>query len=139
MLLNSLNKSERLKSSRLIGEVLSSGDFLTIVPFKFFWVVHPDSGHRYPAQIAISVPSRYFKRAVDRNLIKRRIREAYRTNKQELYKYLSENNLHLIFVILYLPKIIYTFRQIEDSMKEILGMFIDQLKHQDTLKSKVKK
>ena len=115
----------------------SSGDFLTAMPVRFFWIIHPDAGHPYPAQVAISVPSRNFKRAVDRNLIKRRIREGYRTNKQELYKYLSENNLHLISVILYLPKTIYSFQQIENSIKEILGTVIDHLKNQGTVKSKV--
>jgi len=115
--------------------LFSSGDILTVMPFKFFWKILPDTGHNnYPAQIAVSVPTRYFKRSVDRNLIKRRSREAYRTNKQELYKYLSDNNLHLTFVILYLPKTLYTSRQIEDSIKKILGMFIDHLKRQDISK-----
>lgn len=133
MLLNSLNKPERLKSSRLIGELVKSGNSFTVMPLKSFWKISTNAGARWPAQIAVSVPSKNFKRSVDRNLIKRRMREAYRINKHDLYKYLSDHNLLLIFVLLYLPKTIYSFQQIEESMKKIIGTFIDQLRNHDTL------
>ncbi|KPK85827.1 MAG: hypothetical protein AMS27_06460 [Bacteroides sp. SM23_62_1] len=134
MLLNSLNKSERLKSSRLIGEIISSGESFTVMPLKFFWDLCPGDKNQYPAKMAVSVSSRNFKRAVDRNLIKRRIREAYRINKLELYKYLSDNNLFLNSVILYMPKTIFTYQQMEESIKKILDILINHLQSQNISK-----
>jgi ribonuclease P protein component len=54
-----------------------------------------------PAQIAISVPKKSFRLAVTRNLIKRRIREAYRKKKQILYNFLSEEKIQITFVLIW--------------------------------------
>lgn len=132
MLRNSLKKSERLKSTRLIGELVSSGHSFIVMPFKTYWKISTNTDHDRQARIAVIVPSKNFKRSVDRNLIKRRMREAYRINKHNLYQYLSVHNLQLMFVLLYLPRTIYSFQQIEESVKKIIGTFIDQLRSQDT-------
>lgn len=132
MLRNSLNKSERLKSTRLIGELVSSGNSFIVMPLKTYWKITTNTDHYRRAQIAVIVPSKNFKRSIDRNLIKRRMREAYRINKHDLYQYLSVHNLQLMFVLLYLPRTIYSFRQIEESIKKIIGTFIDQFRSQDT-------
>ncbi|MCJ7716413.1 MAG: ribonuclease P protein component [Anaerolineales bacterium] len=67
----------------------------------------------YPVSMAVSVPKRLFKRAVDRNLLKRRIREAYRLNKQGLYDLLLQSDQKLHLLIQYTQKEIADFRSIE--------------------------
>ena len=73
-------KEERLSKDKLIQELFDKGSSFYLFPFKVFFMANPDQGSSFH-QVVISVSKRNFKRAVDRNLIKRRIREAYRLNK----------------------------------------------------------
>jgi ribonuclease P protein component len=125
---NTLKRSEKLKSSRIIGELFSSGDTITVLPIKLFWKLNPVSDQSIPAKIAVTVPYKNFKKSVERNLIKRRIREAYRLNKHNLYNLLHEKKFNLIFVFLYLPKNIHSYHEIEDGVIRILTMLSDQFK-----------
>ncbi len=73
-------KEERLNKEIWIKELFEKGSSFHLYPFKVLFLPHPDL--QYPVnQILISVSKRNFKRAVDRNTVKRRIREAYRLNK----------------------------------------------------------
>ena len=67
----------------------------------------------FPVSMGVSVPKRLFKRAVDRNLLKRRIREAYRLNKHGLYDLLLQSDQKLHMFIQYTQKEISDFRSIE--------------------------
>lgn len=81
--------------------------------------------------MAVSVPKRLFKRAVDRNLLKRRIREAYRLNKVELYSLLDQKNRKLNMVIQYQQREITDFHIIEQGLLKGLVKLIDKLKEVD--------
>jgi ribonuclease P protein component len=82
--------------------------------------------------MAVSVPKRLFKKAVDRNLLKRRIREAYRLNKPKLYALVrkSEKKLHL--VIQYQQKEITSFSVIEAGLLKGLMKLVEYLNSQDS-------
>lgn len=66
--------------------------------------------------MAVSVPKRLFKKAVDRNLLKRRIREAYRLNKTELQELVLRKDLKLILVIQYKHRDIKGYHSIEEAL-----------------------
>jgi ribonuclease P protein component len=70
----------------------------------------------YPVSMAVSVPKRLFKRAVDRNLLKRRIKEAYRLNKQLMYDFLQDRKLRVHLIIQYTQKDISDFQGIESGI-----------------------
>jgi ribonuclease P protein component len=79
----SLEKKERLSRETSIKSLFENGSSFYFHPFKVLYLPHPDSGST-TNQVLFSVPKRQFKRAVDRNTIKRRLREAYRLNKSGL-------------------------------------------------------
>lgn len=74
-------KTERLTSEKEIEALFRTKNKLTVFPFKVLWLENGKSLH----QILISCPKRNLKKAVERNLIKRRVRESYRLNKHQLY------------------------------------------------------
>src|SRR5689334_13993363 len=91
MTMVSFNKAERLSKKKLIQELFNKGSSFYLHPFKVLFLKSTDSVN----QILISVPKSNFKRAVDRNSIKRRIREGYRLNKSVL----TSDNFFLIAYI----------------------------------------
>src|SRR5687767_2812315 len=93
-------KQERLSGKKKIEELMEKGNSFSKFPFRVVWK-EADNGVSPRAQIAISVSKRNFKKAVDRNRIKRQIREAYRTGKQPLYEHLEAKNKKIIFMVIY--------------------------------------
>jgi ribonuclease P protein component len=79
----SLGKNERLSKEIWIQELFKKGSSFYFYPFKVLFLPHPDPGSTVN-EVLFSVSKRQFKRAVDRNSIKRRLREAYRLNKSAL-------------------------------------------------------
>ena len=76
-----LSKDERLSGKTAIGDLMKKGRWGVCGCLKYCWFCpEGDTGHR----IMVSVPKRNFKRAVKRNLLKRRLRESYRTQKELL-------------------------------------------------------
>jgi ribonuclease P protein component len=110
-------KEERLHSEKLIQELFETGSSFYLYPFKIFHKRNPDPQVRVH-QVVISVSRKNFKRAVDRNLIKRRIRESFRLNKNLLPvipKY--------VIAYIYTAKEILTFAQIQDRLIKTLNRF----------------
>jgi ribonuclease P protein component len=107
-------KVERLTKEKSIQELFEKGSSFYLFPFKVFFLVNPDQ--EYPVnQLLFSVSKKNFKRAVDRNLIKRRMREAYRLQKDAL-----PASPRLILGFIYTNKEILLF---EEMKKKILLSF----------------
>lgn len=113
-------KEERLCNKKLIDELFRSGSSFLCYPFKASWLV-VNQPQKTPAQIVFSVSKKRFKRAVVRNLVKRRMREAYRLNKQQqLYNSLTEANRQIVLSIGYIGKEIADYSLIEKKMVKLL-------------------
>ncbi|MBS1487912.1 MAG: ribonuclease P protein component [Bacteroidetes bacterium] len=78
----SFSKPERLSSKKLIQELFAKGSSFYLSPFKIIFLPQPADAQ--VNKLLISVPKTKFKKATERNTIKRRIREGYRLNKIEL-------------------------------------------------------
>jgi ribonuclease P protein component len=74
----------------------------------------------YPAQIAVSVPKKLIRLAVARNLIKRRIKEAYRKTKQLLYSFLESENIQVTFILIYRHNTLPDYSTIEKAVGEVI-------------------
>ena len=106
---NTFSKAERLSRKKHIQELFAKGSSFYLYPFKAIFL--PSTGldpEPQVHQILISVPKRNFKRAVDRNLIKRRVREAYRKNKSIL-----SGTEKLLIAYIYTAKEILTYAELE--------------------------
>ena len=79
-----------------------------------------------PAQVLMSVPKYNFHKAVHRNLIRRRMKEAFRLNKQLLYNRLSENGNQIVFCITYTAKEIVTYDLIQAKIILLLQRLIEE-------------
>ena len=77
----SFKKIERLHHRNDIQELFGKGSSFYLYPFKVIYIVEEVDPSSKPQQILISVPKRKFKKAPDRNFIKRQVREAYRHHK----------------------------------------------------------
>lgn len=71
--------------------------------------------------VGVSVPKKFVKLAVDRNLIKRRMREAYRLHNHELKQTLLSSNTQLNLMFVYGSKQLLSYIEIEDKIKVILN------------------
>lgn len=112
----SFPKRERLSSKKKIEELFKTGSSFYWASFQVRYA--PVKAPTEPCQILISVPKKKFKRAVDRNLIRRRIREAYRLNKQCL----AEAKPHYLAFV-YLSKEILPFQTIQHQLIACLDRF----------------
>jgi len=88
----------------------------------------------HPVVMAVSVPKRLFRRAVDRNLLKRRIREAYRLNKPAFYALMArDGNRSLLLVVQYQHREIKAFHIIQEGLLGSLSKLEDHLKEGDSV------
>jgi ribonuclease P protein component len=98
-----LGKDERLKSRKLIERLFRDGKSFAIFPFRVYYLAVPTEGHS-SLQAGFGAGSKNFKKAVDRNRIKRLTREAYRLQKQELAAHLIEKGHALAIFFIYTGK-----------------------------------
>ncbi|MCD6202001.1 MAG: ribonuclease P protein component [Bacteroidales bacterium] len=121
-----LKKKERLSGKKRIDELFQEGRTFFYPPLRVVWIEADRAPGRPPARMAIAVSRKNFKRAVDRNLIKRRIREAYRKNKVALNMWLEENNRALDVVFIYTASQIPAYRDIEEKIMVTLQKIIKE-------------
>ena len=117
----SLTKDERLCSFKEIQSLMKKGETFFHYPFKVVYqnISIEDGETALPNAIMVSVPKRNFKRAVKRNLLKRKIRESYRLNKGIL---VSPQGCRTNVLFVYVSKDIKEFSYIEERLKEVLAM-----------------
>jgi ribonuclease P protein component len=118
--METFHKSERLCSRKAITFLFEEGNTFYTLLYKIVWSEASLSG-KYPAQAAFSVSKKTFRKATERNLVRRRMRESYRRNKKALYDHLVSLNIRISFIIIFRENKIPDFRTIEKAMAEMIG------------------
>lgn len=123
-------RSERLKSTKVIAALFTDGQSFVAYPLRVVWMIST-AGEPGKATMAVSVSKRLFKTAVQRNRLKRQIREAYRLHKHLLYQTIeAQAQPHISLMITYIAKEPLPYQEIENGMQKMirkLGAAMSQL------------
>jgi ribonuclease P protein component len=120
-----LRKCERLCSKKLIESLFASGKEFKLSPFKFVYSVQAYCGTR--ARLLVSVPKRNHKRAVRRNFLKRRMKEAYRLNKHLICNISGGEEYTVNLIMIYVSHRIYEYSEIERKLVEALKSLAERI------------
>ena len=119
-----LEKADKLKSRKLIEQLFSEGDRVKSYPFHMVFLP-VDSERITSLQVGFSVPKRNIKLAVNRNRIKRLMREVYRKNKNLFSEGMNEK---YIFMLVFTARKEMEYAELELAMQKIAGKFQSKIK-----------
>ena len=119
-------KNQKLCNDKSIERLFENGKSLTETPFRIIYNSYNNNEDIF-VKALIVVPKKRVRLASDRNVIKRRVKEAYRLQKSELEKYLKSNNHQLNLAIIYQKHEILDYKLIEEKIKLLLSRLKEAL------------
>ena len=122
---NTFSKEEKLKKKNLITELFASGKSASVFPLKMVYLEN-DHDSSFKIQAGVSVSKRNFKSAVDRNRIKRLMRESYRKNKYLIYN--NDDTKKHILMFIYQAKSEVSYQKMEEKMIDLIQKFLQKQK-----------
>lgn len=124
----SFPKKEKLTNKKCFEALFTEGKNLREFPIKLIYLP-TDFNDGIKVKVAVVAPKKKFKTAVDRNRIKRLLREAYRLNKPLIFNNIEGN---YAFIFLYLGKKTPNFNEVDSAMKKLLEAFLKKEFHEKT-------
>ncbi|MEP7169663.1 MAG: ribonuclease P protein component [Bacteroidota bacterium] len=116
------SKQERLCSRKTIEKIFESGKAINENPLRLLWIENPNAEKVF-LQITISVPKKKIKKAVNRNKIKRHIREAYRLNKHKFFSAFENSEKQYAAIIIYTGREPLAWKELEAKIFVTLQRF----------------
>jgi len=111
----SLGKQDRLCHHKLISRLFKEGAAYHAWPINLIWLGEVNAENP-PAQVMFAVPKRNFKHANKRNLLRRRMKEAYRQLKPEFYQHLEQHSQQGVFAFVYIGNVSLEYKLIQDKI-----------------------
>ena len=127
------SKEERISSKRVVDKLFNGhgSHAMAAFPLRLVYMVgdrEPDKTDEPPVRILVSVPKRCLKHAVDRNRVKRQIRESYRLNKHLLTDQLGESpDKELAMAFIWLSKDLFSTDYVEQRIQQLLQRLKERL------------
>ena len=115
-----LKKREILRSPKLISHLFEHGASLFVFPLKLIYTFNPNEKIGGQVQASFSVPKRNHKKAVTRNLLKRRMRESYRRHKPSM----TDAHHDLLVMYILVDKSVTSYEQMNSSMIQVNNKLI---------------
>ena len=121
-------KKERLDSRKQIEMLFGGGGSLSMAafPLRVVYIKKERARGDVPVQLLVSVSKRHFKHAVDRNRVKRQIREAYRLNKQLLCDVVPETD-QVLMALVWLADEHYPTQEVEKRVVKLMQRMVEKL------------
>jgi len=134
--INGYNSKEKLKSRKALELLFAKGKSFSVFPIKVFYTATSVVGNgadKDPiVQAGVGVSARNFKKAVERNRIKRLLREVYRTQKQAFIASATAKQLRVDAFFLYIGKEMPTHAELNTSMEKVLHKFQEKISKDQT-------
>jgi ribonuclease P protein component len=118
-----LPRTERLRTLGAIRRLFTSGEAGFVYPFRYIWFAEADD--QASAEVLFSVPKKFHKRAVQRNLLRRRAKEAYRLQKRFLLNPSKTVSIDIAFI--YTSKEVASYETIYRSIGRIIQQITEHL------------
>jgi ribonuclease P protein component len=136
-------KAERICSKLLIDKLFTGGNasmaaFPLRAVYMFIDAEDEKLSLKSPTSVLISVPKRKLHLAVDRNRLKRQVREAYRRNKQSLYALMEEKKLHLAIAFICISDQPAETEQVTRAVKKVLRRIEESVKKEEPVVRSIK-
>ncbi|PHX92750.1 MAG: hypothetical protein CK532_01465 [Flavobacteriales bacterium] len=120
-------KTEKLSSKKIVAGLFQSGVFVSKYPLRANLLITELPVPGVLVQVLFTASKRKFKRAVDRNFVKRRLREVYRQNKLLLYQAIESKSITLAIALMYTGSELPEMKQLEKSYQVLLKKIYDVL------------
>lgn len=124
-----LSKQERICSKKLIEELFTGtvSRSITAFPLRAVFLKRQQTGGEPQAAMLVSVPKRYFKRAVKRNRVKRQVRESFRRNRHLLDDKLQAGHHAVAIAFVWLTDSLYSTAEVEHRVTQLLTRINERL------------
>ena len=120
---SSLPKTERLHSLTALRRLFAEGTSGFVYPFRY--MTFTESCDQPSVEVVFSVPKRYHKRAVRRNLLRRRTKEAYRLSKQVVVEHAKKEGIAIDNALIYSSKEPLPYKTIANAVRKILAQIVE--------------